>query len=683
MKMNLAVLPILLLFGVVSAQVGSEGGNVTQLNASSSLNSTYWDGLYGDVILGSGLNYTHIVMGNNIIELNVVAQNPPCTYSSITMHIIAVNSSLLTTPLSPGNLTLLDAFVGGSAENGTRTFTSTSTFTLTYGTIASVPTTYTYAGNVSSIDFREGYLNDANGNLVFVAVVVSDRPDWNGTTSDYQIMLPNNGAPTNYTLWVDVGYTCQNVTPPPPGRNRHALYIYPPGSFAANAGSTFNPNFIVKNIGDYVERDIAVYIETCPLGFICGTDTIARLGEGDEGNASFPITVDGIGEYVLTVCARNDNAHACADFIVQVTEECERDNDCGEDEYCDDGVCKPKKKVREECKRDGECESGVCSNGICVYCTSNEDCAFNEICAEGICKKIECPCGEIRNHTCIPYRCCADEDCNVNEFCIDHSCVAKELEILVVSGEIVENESILVQIVNNKDEPVPAARVFTDYITVYADENGFATIPAPYNGLVYASKETYPQTGLLLHVIHIGFFVVEDEIIAGQETRIRLVDSAGRGIAGALVHIGEDIVTTDDEGYFRYTFRSSGKVVLKGSKIGYRINDKEITVVEGPTAACYFPVLLNLLTFTSSSLYILWLIALVLALLNFGLSARRIKARPMLKAALYSFIPVILALPGAGVFSICAMANVILLQSIIETAIAVRNMLRPKSQKEE
>jgi len=673
---------MLLFFCIASAQVTIEGGNVTELNITDLRNSTRWDGIYGDVILGMlGSTYNHNVIGNQVVHVNLLAEQPSCIYQSLIMHVIAVNSSSLTPPLSPGNISRLDAFINGS-ENGSATFKYTSNFTLSYGTFANVPTTYTYANNASSPDFREGYLNDAAGNLVFVAVVVNNRPDWNGTTSDYQIMIPNNGSSTAYTLWVDVNYTC--VTQPPPGGERHhRLYVHPPGTYTVRAGETFNPSFIIENRGDYVEREINVYIDGCPSGFTCSSGEIDRLDKGEQKSISFPITVDGVGEYVLTVCARNDNARACADFIVQVTTECASDGDCSKDKYCDDGVCKQKKKVKEECKRDGECESGVCEGGICVHCTSNEDCAYDETCLGGVCEKIKCDCGVVINHACVPYECCSDSDCTPDKFCIDHACVAKELEIIVVSGELVENESILVQVINNKNEPVQLARVFTDYMSTYADENGLARIVVPYNGLLYAYKDTYPQAGLLLNITRLGFFVVEEEIIVGKETKIRLVDSTGKGIAGATVIIDGDTVVTDSEGYFKYTFNSPGKITLKGAKPGYRIRDKEINVIEGIVAACQFPVLLNWFIFLPSTLYMLWLFSILLALLNFVLSGRRFEIKPRLKAALYSFLPLVLALPDVSIFSICFMSNIVLLQAIGEILLfAKRSMMREREHSE-
>ncbi|NYZ76761.1 hypothetical protein H0O02_00405 [Candidatus Micrarchaeota archaeon] len=682
MRITFTAFVILLFAGTAFAQIATEGGNVTQLNVSGTLNSTFWDGVYGEVVLGAATNYSYTVVGNGVARLNLVARDPNCTYTGLTMHVIAVNGTTLTTPLSAGNLPQLDAFVGIGTENGSRTFTTTSTFSLTYGTFVNVPTAYTYANNASSPDFREGYLNDAAGNLVFVAVIVDNRPDWNGTTSDYQIMLPMNGTATNYTLWVDVNYTCQNGTIPSDGHNEHILYIYPPGIFTVNAGDAFNPSILVENRGNYMERDIDVYISRCPAGFTCGSALIDELNAYEQEAVSFPITVDGVGEYVLTVCARNLVAHTCRDFIVDVVAECAADGDCGGDEYCDNGACEPKKKVNEECERDGQCESNACESGKCVFCTGNDDCAFDEACVGGICEKIECACGYISSHACISYECCADTDCSASEFCISHLCVAKELEILVVEGEAIEGESLLVQIVNNKGEIVPFAKVFTDYMTVYADENGYATIGVPYNGMLYAARDGYPQAGLMLSVTKKGFFVAEEEIIAGQETAMRVVDSRGNGINGATVFVEGETVETDSQGYFPHTFETSGTKILKGRRTGYLIGDREIDVLAGAIPVCSFPVMLNLFLIPPASLYLLWLVSIVLALANFAMSARRLKVRPMIKGAIYSFAPLLLALPGINIFSICFMSNVVLIQAIIETAMLARKLREKKTGNE-
>ena len=662
---------LLMLSGFGFAQITTEGGNVTELNLSGTLNSTYWDGLYGEVVLGAGVNYTYTVVGDNVVRINMVAQDPNCTILTILMHVIAVNDTGITLPLAAGNLALLDAFVPGT-ENGSGTFTLLSTFDLTYGLFNNVPTTYTYANNATPSDFREGYLNDAAGNLVFVTEIVNNMPDWNGSTSDYQIMLPNNGSLTNYTFWVDVNFTC---VPPGPGpgpgpHNEHKIYIYPPGAYTVGVGETFDLDVLIENRGDFVERDLDVYIQSCPAGFTCGSDIVDRIGVGDQETAGFPITVNGAGEYVLTVCAENDDVIECQDFIVYVTAECESDEDCGEDAYCDGGICKPKKKINETCDEDNECASNVCEEGRCVYCTTDDDCASDESCTDGSCIKIECDCGYILNHACIPYECCADEDCEEDEFCIGHACEPKELEILVVEGELIEDEELLVQVVNSKGETVPLADIFTNFMRAIADANAYATINAPRDGLIYAYKDGYPQAGLLLSITLKGFFVIEEEIIAGKETRIQVVDTLGKGIPNARVYFNGEMIETDDEGYFYYIFDTPGPITLRGEKTGYLITDAEINVRGEPM--CGFPIFLNWFIFATSTIYVLWIISIFLAILNFALSWRRIRIRSMLKGAVYSVVPLLLALPGISIFTICLMSNIVVLQAIGEIILLIK-----------
>ena len=55
-------------------------------------------------------------------------------------------------------------------------------------------------------------------------------------------------------------------------------------------------------------------------------------------------------------------------------------------------------------------------------CYSNDDCKDNEYCSEPFCFPVSCNCGQILNHTCIPYECCLDSDCGINETCENHKC---------------------------------------------------------------------------------------------------------------------------------------------------------------------------------------------------------------------------------------------------------------------
>ena len=666
---------LLLISGFLIAQPVTEGGNVTQVDFSGMKNATYWDGVYGEVVLGTGATYTVNVIGNRVTQLNLVAQNPACIYKSIRMHVIAVNSTGISGALSAGNLAVLDAFVGG-AENGSATFNSTSTFLLTYGTYNLVPTTYTMANNATSPDFREGYLNDAAGNLVFAADVVDNRPNWNGSTSDYQIMLPNNGSVAQYTVWVDVNYTCKPNVTPPEENHRHILYIDPIGTITVGAGQSFNLNLIVENRGDYTENNVNVYASNCPGGFTCGSTTISSIVVGTDKSVSLPFVADGAGEYVIQVCARNVDVEYCRDFIVHVNPECSVNADCPEGKYCEGGKCTDKKENNENCKNSYECKSGMCEGGKCVACTSNSDCAQDEVCSAGVCKKIECACGYISAHSCVKYGCCSDADCAATELCYQHACTPKELNIVVIDGTLVEGTPLLVQVLDNLGNPVPGALVTAEGQSVIADQNGYGTIDTPYSGLIFGEKGGYGKIGEVLNVIRIGAFILENKVYAGEETVIQLVDSRGNPIAGAKVFINGETLITDSEGKIRYVFESGGKKTIKGQKIGYLVSDGEITVYpqEVGKLVCEYPIILGFFSFDYSYMYPLWLLSVVLAFINVFLFRRR-TSLSYLKSIVYSFVPVVLALPNYGLFSICFMANIVTLQTIGEAALIVKKLI--------
>lgn len=678
-----AVFTALLLLGLFSAQVATEGGNVTEVRLNGTDFSRYWDGLYGEVVLGAAANYTHTSTGSNITRNILQAQDPGCThgYSSLMMHIIAVNGTALTAPLSAGDLAQLDAFAGG-AEKGSATFSSLSTFTLTYGTIANVPTTYTYANNASSADFRMGYLNDAAGNLVFAAVVVSNRPDWNGTTSDFQIMLPNNGSPAQYTYWVDVNYTCNPA--PSPRERHHRLRILPLGPFEADAGETISIPISVENYGDYSESDVQVYF-VCLHGFSCGSGTIDDISPGDTESITLPLTVNGPGEYVVRAYAESPNAIAYRDFIVRVLAECREDADCAEDEYCDSGVCEPKKERNETCRDDRECLTGVCAFGICTYCASNAECKADEECVGGECRKINCPCGGIVEHTCVPYECCEDADCAAGFVCLQHKCEVRGLGIILIDGTLIEGDPGLVQVVDNGGAGVGGALLTTnDGQEVVADANGFATILFPYDGLLYADAEGYPRAGKIFDVLKLGLFGIPEYLVAGKEVRIRLVDSRGNGIPFATIIIGEDILATDADGYLTYAFPHEGDFVLRGRKEGYFVRGRGVHVFPAGAAEafCSFPVFLGWFMFPYYDLFPLWLLSAMLGMINFVMFRKRTLAGYE-KALLYAFGPLVLALPAFGPFSICFMSNIVAAQAVGESVLLARKTLAAKEDKME
>lgn len=685
MMQKVIFLVFALFFSVAAAQVATEGGNTTQLNPIEYFPSSYWSGFYGEVILSTYTEYNATAVSNNVSRLNLFAQMPNCTYTSFVMHVIAVNSSAISLPLTAGNLSVLDNFVNKSLENGSNTFGINATFNLSYGTYANVPAVHLYANGTQTSSFEEGYLNDANGNLVFVARVANDSLDWNGTTSDYELLLPTNGSPVNYTVWVDVNYTC--ATPPSGGGGggggaNHRLLILPLPTYEVKTGQVFNVVVEVENKGDYAENDVAVFFD-CPATFSCANGTIAKIKKGERENITLQMTAGKIGEYVIAAHAKNDHNNVYREFIVRVLPECYASSECAADRYCESGECKPKKEVNKTCSEDVECISNLC-DGVCVLCKNDEDCGYDSVCESGVCKKITCQCGLIENHKCLPYQCCADSDCGSNEFCIKNKCVPKELDLVLSVESAVEGDLVRVQVINNKGDSVPFARIFTDESEVIGDENGFGKINAPYNGIIYASKDGYNQVGKILNVIKKGFFVIDGEVFAGSETRIRIVDSKGNPIADAEVFVDGVVKKTDKNGYFTHTFESAGTKILRAKKNGYLISDAELVVkAAGAIKKCDYPIFLNLISFFPNTIYQLWLISVLIALANYYITSRKLEWKRRY-ALVYSFLPLILAIPDVWLLNICFLSNVVLLEFIFSVLrwITRKRMEKEKRKKE-
>ncbi len=60
-------------------------------------------------------------------------------------------------------------------------------------------------------------------------------------------------------------------------------------------------------------------------------------------------------------------------------------------------------------------------------CTEDSMCDQGQQCVDQSCAPIECSCGQIENHACVPYACCYDSDCASGQSCQDHSCVAQQI----------------------------------------------------------------------------------------------------------------------------------------------------------------------------------------------------------------------------------------------------------------
>ncbi len=220
---------------------------------------------------------------------------------------------------------------------------------------------------------------------------------------------------------------------------RHKLFIYEIERQEVKLGETKDITVFVENRGDYTEADVALSI-ACPESLSCTNASLGMIPRWEQANATISITGNAVGEYLLKAEAGNDAAYAYTDFYFTVLPECTKNDDCEFDEYCSNNVCVP----------------------------------------------VECECGYIENHACVPYECCSDSDCGAGSRCSDHKCVQINYEVKIEDAEIRSGETFVLMLLA---DGVPLGS--TSLVAVYPDgstqkfvsnADGKAEVPAGQEG---------------------------------------------------------------------------------------------------------------------------------------------------------------------------------------------------------
>ncbi len=221
----------LLLSAGAAFSVETQGGNITAQNLPLQNATSLWFGLFGQASSSASSNITINATAGNLSEITLDTGSGACGVLGVKKLVLLFsNSSSPILSLAEGNLSQLDAFINSSTQNATATFTSLSTFaTASFGSIAAVPTAYT--APASSQNFRMGYLQDQDGNVVFITLPVSDQVGFNNTLTDYQIILPTNGTPVAYHYRADVSCNPSPTPTPTPTPGSQGTSVSPGSSW--------------------------------------------------------------------------------------------------------------------------------------------------------------------------------------------------------------------------------------------------------------------------------------------------------------------------------------------------------------------------------------------------------------------------------------------------------------------
>lgn len=192
-KAILAIIALLIALSSVSAgSYDAQGGNITRVDISRETQTDIWQGLTSRITFVGPDSPTVVnATGGNVNYTQFFVTSPVPAPFTVTGFILFSNSTQAPVGLTPGNITLLDEFINNAlSDSANRTFTRTTSFTINGVTINNVPTTNTYVNNGSqTLVFREGYLNDANGNIILAVEVDLNTQGYNTSFFDFQALL--------------------------------------------------------------------------------------------------------------------------------------------------------------------------------------------------------------------------------------------------------------------------------------------------------------------------------------------------------------------------------------------------------------------------------------------------------------------------------------------------------------
>ncbi len=189
--------------GSTAGTVSVTAGSIQEANLTAKQSTYYWAGLFGNatgqIVLGDNAN-------NQMFVWNAVGV---AVYAAVTNAIDWVN------PWSTANCTDMDnSFTylqNAHSDSCANTFTANDSFS-SVATGQSVTNTSEAItnDNTGTAYWKTMIVKDANGNIIFISPVDQNgHAAYNGTTAEYQMILPEDGSngntqATQYYLWVEL-----------------------------------------------------------------------------------------------------------------------------------------------------------------------------------------------------------------------------------------------------------------------------------------------------------------------------------------------------------------------------------------------------------------------------------------------------------------------------------------------
>ncbi|WP_218185083.1 hypothetical protein [Methanogenium cariaci] len=187
------------------------GGNITSINFTVYSTTNYWQGYYSGPIQSGIDKYPDFFIksrtnASTVYRVDTGVQFRPGEYILATTAMPLLHLS----DLRAGNVSGIDLITGTGSDSGTNTFTAIDEYRNIIGIggdISNVPTAH--VGN-----FREGLLQDINGNLVFIIPIDEKIVGYDGGLYNFQFLLPTNATnPPHILPLLPFGTTLTHTSP--------------------------------------------------------------------------------------------------------------------------------------------------------------------------------------------------------------------------------------------------------------------------------------------------------------------------------------------------------------------------------------------------------------------------------------------------------------------------------------
>ncbi len=184
-----------------SGSVVAQGGNITNVNLTATVQTNVWQGFFGEVT------------GSITLRDASFDQMYSWSLNGLTGEVFASRNSSIPWGSVAGvtKCTIDEALTGTGSDRVNRTFkqnASLSPFTIGTISVTSACETFTYVSNATQqTSFQEIIVNTTGVRSIYATKIYSNTTGFDGKRHDYQMIVPetSTSAVTTYFFFVELG----------------------------------------------------------------------------------------------------------------------------------------------------------------------------------------------------------------------------------------------------------------------------------------------------------------------------------------------------------------------------------------------------------------------------------------------------------------------------------------------